>query len=102
MRDPIKTLGRLDIYPDRGRLKTDHMGRFGGGWQYRLGLTAGNLSYVGGGTVLVGLGAKEYRVHIRPLSPAETALHNLRARKRSDRARRIRKSLHLPRKTGAK
>jgi hypothetical protein len=42
------------------------MGRFGGGWQYRLGITAGSWSKKYGMTVLVGLGNREYRVQIAP------------------------------------
>jgi hypothetical protein len=60
------TVGRVTIHPDRGRSKDEYMGRFGGGWQYRLGLTAGRLSRERGGTILVGLLVREYRVSIAP------------------------------------
>lgn len=61
-----KTIGRFTIHPDRGRSKDEPMGRFGGGWQFRLGLTAGSWSRKYGLCVLVGLGIREYRVQIAP------------------------------------
>lgn len=57
----LAKIGPVHIYPDRGRSKTEHMGRFGGGWQFRLGITASTLSRRGG-TILVGLGIREYRL----------------------------------------
>lgn len=60
------TVGPLTIHPDRGRTKAEHMGRFGGGWQYRLGFTAGTITRKDGGTILVSFLVKEYRVTYRP------------------------------------
>lgn len=61
-----RTIGRFTIHPDRGRSKDDYMGRFGGGWQFRLGITAGSWSKRHGMTVLLGLGIREYRIQIAP------------------------------------
>lgn len=63
MRDK-KQIGPFTIHGDRGRSKDQFMGRFGGGWQYKLGITAGSWSN-GSLTVLVGLWSKEYRVVFR-------------------------------------
>lgn len=56
------TVGPFTVYPDRGRCKQDTMGRFGGGWNYKLGITAGSRSRSGQLTVLVALWSREYRV----------------------------------------
>lgn len=64
MKKEPKQLGPFTIHPDRGRSKSDRMGRFGGGWQYKLGITAGELRD-GRMTILVGLWSKEYRVEYR-------------------------------------
>lgn len=59
-----KQIGPFTIHADRGRSKDEFMGRFGGGWQYKLGITAGEFRN-GQMTVLVGLWSKEYRVVFR-------------------------------------
>lgn len=64
------TIGRVTINPDRGRSKDGPWGRFGGGWQYKLGLSASRLSAERGGTILVGLLVREYRVEIAPRAGA--------------------------------
>jgi hypothetical protein len=61
-----KTIGRVTFHGGRKRKMTDHMGRFGGGWQWKLGITAGRLSRAKGGTVLVALLVDEYRITIAP------------------------------------
>ncbi|AZS08022.1 hypothetical protein SEA_GREENHEARTS_43 [Arthrobacter phage GreenHearts] len=61
---PKFSIGRIDFYSGRKRSKTDHMGRFGGGWQYKLGITAGDWRKGHGVTVLVALWSDEYRVFI--------------------------------------
>lgn len=61
-----KTIGRLTFHGGRKRSKDEYMGRFGGGWQYKLGITAGNLSWAKGGTILVALVTDEYRIQIAP------------------------------------
>lgn len=59
---PIE-IGPFTIYPDRGRSKDQHTGRFGGGWNYRIGITASSRSRITGQlTILVGLWSREYRV----------------------------------------
>ena len=63
MRDK-KQIGPFTIHGDRGRSKDQFMGRFGGGWQYKLGITAGTFRN-GQITVLVGLWSREYRVVFR-------------------------------------
>ncbi|XNL98379.1 hypothetical protein SEA_BUMBLE_68 [Arthrobacter phage Bumble] len=60
------TIGRVTVYPDRNRSEDDPWGRFGGGWQFRLGITAGRWDPARVRTVLVGLGIREYRVEIAP------------------------------------
>lgn len=60
------TIGRVTFYGGRKRSKTEHMGRFGGGWQYKLGITAGNLSRKRGGTILIALVTDEYRITLAP------------------------------------
>lgn len=65
MKQP-KTIGRVTFHPGRGRSKTDRMGRFGGGWQYKLGITAGGWSQRYGITILVALVTDEYRIQIAP------------------------------------
>ena len=60
------TIGRVTFHPGRKRSKTERMGRFGGGWQYKLGITAGNLSRKHGGTIMVALVVDEYRITIAP------------------------------------
>lgn len=57
-------LGGLTVYPDRGRSKHEFMGRFGGGWNYKLGITAGSMVR-GQQTFLIGLLTREYRVVYR-------------------------------------
>lgn len=42
------------------------MGRFGGGWQYKLGITAGSWYPGRGMTVMVALVTDEYRINIHP------------------------------------
>jgi hypothetical protein len=61
-----KTIGRLTFHGGRKRSKTEHMGRFGGGWQYKLGITAGGWSKRNGLTILVALVTDEYRIQIAP------------------------------------
>lgn len=65
MKAPIK-MGGLTISPGRGRTKDQPMGRFGGGWQYKLGITAGNWTRKDGGTVLLALWSDEYRITWHP------------------------------------
>lgn len=58
------TIGRVTFHGGRKRKKTDHMGRFGGGWNYKLGITAGSWHPKYGMTILVALITDEYRIHI--------------------------------------
>lgn len=62
------TIGRVTFHGGRNRSKSEHMGRFGGGWQYKLGLTAGGWSPKYGLTILVALVTDEYRITIAPKS----------------------------------
>lgn len=62
----IFTIGRVTFHGGRKRSKNERMGRFGGGWQYKLGVTAGSLSRARGGTILVALIVDEYRIRIAP------------------------------------
>lgn len=62
-----KEFGPFTIFPDRGRTKDEFMGRFGGGWQYKLGVTAGSMRK-GQMTILVGLWVREFRVTYRTKS----------------------------------
>lgn len=62
----IRTIGPVTIYGGRHRRKSDHMGRFGGGWNYKLGITAGSWHKGTGITILVALITDEYRIHIQP------------------------------------
>ena len=62
-----RTFGPITFYGSRHRRKTDHMGRFGGGWQYKVGITAGAWHKGHGITLLVALFTDEYRIQIRPL-----------------------------------
>ena len=61
-----KTFGRVTIHPGRKRKNTDHMGRFGGGWQWKVGITAGSIRKDRNTTVMVALLVDEYRVVIAP------------------------------------
>lgn len=61
-----RTIGRVTFYPGRKRSKDEHMGRFGGGWQYKVGITAGGWHPKSGITILVALLVDEYRIHIGP------------------------------------
>jgi hypothetical protein len=61
-----KTIGRVTFHGGRKRSTTDHMGRFGGGWQYKLGITAGTWDRSRPRTVLIALWTDEYRITIAP------------------------------------
>ena len=65
------TFGRVTIYGGRKRSKDDRMGRFGGGWQYKLGITAGDYSKRYGMTILVAYLVDEIRIQIAPKDGAE-------------------------------
>jgi hypothetical protein len=60
------TIGRVTFYSGRKRSKTERMGRFGGGWQWKLGITTGSWSRKYGVTILVALLVDEYRITISP------------------------------------
>lgn len=59
-------IGRVSVYGGRKRSKGEFMGRFGGGWQYKLGISSGGWSEKYGMTILVALWSDEYRIKIRP------------------------------------
>lgn len=61
-----KTFGRVTIHPGRKRKTTDHMGRFGGGWQWKVGVSVGSVTKGYPTSVMVALLVDEYRVVIAP------------------------------------
>jgi hypothetical protein len=61
-----KTIGRVTIHPGRRRSKDQYMGRFGGGWQYKIGVTVGTWDKRRTRTILVALWTDEYRITIAP------------------------------------
>lgn len=61
-----RRIGRISIYGDRKRSKGQPMGRFGGGWQYKVGITAGGWSEKRGRTILLALWTVEYRIKVHP------------------------------------
>lgn len=65
-----KRIGRVQIFGGRKRTKDEYMGRFGGGWQYKLGITAGDASPRYGRTILVALWTDEYCITIHPKKAA--------------------------------
>lgn len=61
-----RTIGRVTFHGGRKRSRKDYMGRFGGGWQWKVGITAGDWRPQTGITILVALLVDEYRVTIAP------------------------------------
>ena len=60
------TIGRVTFHGGRKRSKNEPMGRFGGGWNWKLGITAGSWYAKSGMTILVALLVDEYRIQIGP------------------------------------
>lgn len=60
------TIGRVTFYGGRKRSKNEYMGRFGGGWNWKLGITAGSWYPKTGMTIMVALLVDEYRIQIKP------------------------------------
>lgn len=60
-----KTLGpwKLTVPEKRG---TAGWGRFGGGWQWKLGIQVGNVTRKDGFEAIVSLLTRDYRVSYRP------------------------------------
>lgn len=67
-----RTIGRVTFHPGRNRSRADHMGRFGGGWQWKVGITAGDRSRRHGQTIMVALLTDEYRIQIAPKPAAQS------------------------------
>ncbi|MFT4471411.1 hypothetical protein ACMX2H_16025 [Arthrobacter sulfonylureivorans] len=59
-------LGPVTLHPSRKRSPHESMGRFGGGWQWKLGIQAGTWTRKDGGTVIVSLLVREWRITYRP------------------------------------
>lgn len=60
------TLGPITITPTRKRSAEEHMGRFGGGWQWNLGIQIGTISRQHGFSGIVNLLTRSVRFSYRP------------------------------------
>lgn len=63
-----RTFGPLRFHPPRRRKKDEFMGRFGGGWQYNLGVQMGNFDKREGCTFIVNYLVDSIRIEYRPKS----------------------------------